>query len=267
MTLTALQRLDRLERQVAALQAGAGAGESLQPNYLTVAADGSVGASFTGRVHAEGLDLDANTDPANFPDVDSIRWIHTTDGFVVARDIGGISGGAAYNNKFSYGAGQDAQVNLIARSQESPTYQAGLFLDSNAAAGAGSRATIRATAVATGSPAVTVLDDQGASNFLQLAAGTKLLRLTLGSVDSTAGAINWQSGAFTVTKNATGDFTISNLPSGTIPEPLPLLTDAAAGATPVEFVIVAKTASSFRFQSKSTAGVNTDVPFYFAAIS
>jgi hypothetical protein len=48
------------------------------PNYLTVdPVTGAVGANFSGKIHAQGLDLDAFTNPTP-PDKDLIRWLTTT---------------------------------------------------------------------------------------------------------------------------------------------------------------------------------------------
>lgn len=64
MTATAgglAARLARLEQKVSQLQAQAGGGEQLSPNYLTLDAFGNVGADFTGLVNALGLIIPAGT--------------------------------------------------------------------------------------------------------------------------------------------------------------------------------------------------------------
>src|SRR5947209_231784 len=53
------------------------------PNYLVVNPDGTIGANFTGHVHAQGLDLDAGTSSTP-PDTDRVRWVRTSDGAAVA---------------------------------------------------------------------------------------------------------------------------------------------------------------------------------------
>lgn len=57
------------------------------PNYLTTDSTGHVGANFTGKVHAQGLDLDAGLSPAG-PDINKVRWIRQVDGAVIADIIG-----------------------------------------------------------------------------------------------------------------------------------------------------------------------------------
>jgi hypothetical protein len=81
------QRLAALEQYVETL-AQSVQGEQLVPNYLTVNPDGTTGASFTGHVHAQGLDLDAGTG-ATPPSTDQVRWLRTSDGAAVAT-VGGF---------------------------------------------------------------------------------------------------------------------------------------------------------------------------------
>lgn len=51
------------------------------PNYLSVDANGNVGANFSGKIHAQGLNLDTASSRIT-QDVDSIRWINTGNGYV-----------------------------------------------------------------------------------------------------------------------------------------------------------------------------------------
>src|SRR4051812_19156724 len=71
--------------------------EALEATYLTVDPAGRVGASFTGKVHAQGLDLDAGT-TGTPPDIDRVRWLRTTDAKVVADMLAAFTGNsiAAY---------------------------------------------------------------------------------------------------------------------------------------------------------------------------
>jgi hypothetical protein len=55
----------------------------MAPTVLTVDAAGNVGANFTGKVHATGLDMDAAL--GNVTNVNSIRWLRQSDGAVVAH--------------------------------------------------------------------------------------------------------------------------------------------------------------------------------------
>ena len=52
-------------------------------NYLTLDANGRVGAEFSGHIIAEGVDLDASTDAA-IPEDDKVRWLREGDGAYVA---------------------------------------------------------------------------------------------------------------------------------------------------------------------------------------
>lgn len=84
--MSPLDILNELEQRVAALerQLGDTPGVStLQPNVLSINPDGTIGADFTGHVHAQGLDLDASTGPVP-PSVDRVRWLRASDGAAVA---------------------------------------------------------------------------------------------------------------------------------------------------------------------------------------
>lgn len=72
-----------------------------QPNYLTIAADGSVSANFSGKISASELDLIAGGSPS------PIRWI-TVGGAQVAQITGDAAGNLALSANslsFSVGAG------------------------------------------------------------------------------------------------------------------------------------------------------------------
>jgi hypothetical protein len=150
MTLTALQRLARLERQVAALGGGS---EALTPNYLTVNADGTVGADFTGRVHAQGLDLDA---VAIATDSDKIRWLRTTDGALVT-EIKATDSGVRAAQLRTIGDGTN-QATTSLEVDDANGNQAAV----EAIVNPGNPSTVHALADA---HAVTVIDGNGASDF------------------------------------------------------------------------------------------------------
>lgn len=96
--------------------------DTIQPNYLTVNPDGTVGAAFTGLVHAEGLDLDAAT-ASSPPDQNLIRWLRTSDGTPIAEVQGiivGPPGAAAVSSELNATGpepGDNAQVDLLAVDQ------------------------------------------------------------------------------------------------------------------------------------------------------
>jgi hypothetical protein len=77
-------QIDQLARRVAELERQPAVDESIQPSYLTISPDGTVGANFTGLVHAQGLNLDAGTSSTP-PAQDKIRWLRVTDGAVIAE--------------------------------------------------------------------------------------------------------------------------------------------------------------------------------------
>lgn len=62
-----------------------GAGDTYQPAFMTVDANGQIAFDFTGNVHAQSLTLDAQSPPADH--ARSIRWIWTPNGFEAATII------------------------------------------------------------------------------------------------------------------------------------------------------------------------------------
>jgi hypothetical protein len=76
-------RIARLEQIVSGLQAQAGGGEALSPNYLTVDSQGRVGASFSGSISAQGVDLPSGTSSVLQP-TNQIIWEPAAGGGVVA---------------------------------------------------------------------------------------------------------------------------------------------------------------------------------------
>jgi hypothetical protein len=90
-------RVGELERLVAELaerpEPDGGGGSGLQGNVLTLAADGTIGADFTGHVAARGIDFDAadgsGTVPPLEPEVEAVRWLRRADRALVAQVFGG----------------------------------------------------------------------------------------------------------------------------------------------------------------------------------
>lgn len=85
-------RLAFLERAVATLMArppqSGRRSEALTANYLTVSPDGRVGADFTGRVSAQGLNLPAGS--ATPPALGAINAVEWLDGNTILADINAI---------------------------------------------------------------------------------------------------------------------------------------------------------------------------------
>lgn len=143
-----LARLDALERQ----QQLPRLTEELSANYLTLAADGTVGANFTGHVHAQGLDLDEATSSTP-PMQNQIRWIDAA--------------GTTREQMFGY-VGPFGHVLLLAASPDSVT-DASLTLSAHGAGGT-PPSSVGAFCQQSGAAAdITILDATGASDFLQAA--------------------------------------------------------------------------------------------------
>lgn len=84
--------IEDLAARVAALE-NAQPPDTLSPTVITVNLDGTIGADFTGHVHAEGLDLTAATIGTTPPDTDRARWIRSTDNAEVASIVGATQPG------------------------------------------------------------------------------------------------------------------------------------------------------------------------------
>jgi hypothetical protein len=153
-----------LEERVAALELAlelVAAPDQIAPNYLTQDPQGNVGADFSGHVHARGLDLDA-ADPAlpTPPDADRLRWLVPSDGSVAATLFAvGDPGGSTALRALEVGAGasipasKPAKINFLAD---------------------GSPGGVAEVTVAAFLAQVLLLDDQGQSDFLKLAARSDL---------------------------------------------------------------------------------------------
>lgn len=126
-----------LQDRVTALEQALGklAADSLQPNVLTVNADGTIGADFTGTVFAEGLSLGATDGGANATNM--IQWVEP-DGTTVAavyQDIAAVPG-VSYIRRLVLKAIQDAAAGdtaaeVIAYAEDSlGDQQNALILDS-----------------------------------------------------------------------------------------------------------------------------------------
>lgn len=119
------------------------------PNVLTINADGTVSADFSGHVHAAGVDLDAGSSLTP-PDTDRVRWLRTADGAAVASlyalelangrrqakllttNTGGAASGIELNAYASPAGFADAYVNINNEGGSGPHFK---LLDSNDASG------------------------------------------------------------------------------------------------------------------------------------
>lgn len=144
------------------------------PNYLTVGADGTVGAVFPG-----GVTIPAGTNLTP-PDERKIRWLRDTDGALVAQIIGWTAGTAAEQQHSAVAPGG------VSRAQ--------LTLDVDDSAAVGSQAIAQAVAVGANSVAhrATIIDDTDRSSFARLGAGVSQRLFSLGAV-TTALAAGWNT--------------------------------------------------------------------------
>lgn len=135
--------------------------DTLQPNVLTVDAQGRIGASFTGHVAAAGVDLIAGITPAP-PSDRQVRWLRQSDGSVVATVYGFESGGVdgTFLQSMALG-GNQATAGLLAVDQFGAQAQ---FTASEGPQGP----SIGGSA---GGTSLEFLDARGASSFPQFSDG------------------------------------------------------------------------------------------------
>lgn len=179
-------RVTALERQVAALRGRAGGGEQLSPNYLTSNPDGTIGANFTGQIHAQGLELDATAGPT-IPANDAIRWLRTDTGGLVAQIQAYYSGpgGAASTALFAQSQGTtDLGVSLLEAFDDTGAAQALLKVCQINRGGMPNQPALGVNTevdVAAGSLIKRLLGADGSSDFLQLVIAAQKLQLSLGT--------------------------------------------------------------------------------------
>lgn len=157
-------RVQFLERSVAALAAAKSPrrSETLTPNYITVSPTGLVGADFTGFVHALGLQIPEGSGSAPLPTTNSIQWLKQSNGSVVAS-IGTALSGATHTQFITTqpGVGELAQT-IIRASDSGGSRVVDLSVSQTGPSPQGGVTIQTATGV------VTLFDQAGNSNFLQL---------------------------------------------------------------------------------------------------
>lgn len=165
------------------------------PNYLTTAADGSVGAEFTGKIVARGIEL-----PDGLTDISQVKWVRETDGAYVADIL----------------ADEATPTQRTARWRiESPdaSKDASLLLHGN---DTGSRVIASLNAGTFNKP---LISDSGAANswisgWVQLLSNNLDVRLEFGACNG-AGAVTFPgSGGWTCARPAVGVYNITTIPVG-----------------------------------------------------
>jgi hypothetical protein len=142
--------------------------ESLQPNYLNVSSSGVVSATFSGHVKASGVDLPEST-TAPFQATSAVDWLDS--GGTVQEFLQGAQNGNLHQ----------LTMETNANTGHGPA-QLIVNVDPTGAQGGGSNVVAHAAAAA-----ATVLNENGASSFLQLPAAAKTL-LNIGANTITVAA-------------------------------------------------------------------------------
>jgi hypothetical protein len=164
-----------IETRLAALEAlvGAQAVDTLQPNYLTVNPDGSIGADFTGVINARGI-LMPEVEQGQPLRPSSIIWQRASDGAYTAQIYQLQDNPAAppgtrdvVFRAFGLDTTESSSISLRADYQDPPrdTSLPGAELGVQQENGTATHAAF----VANSNGMKTILDQAGASDFLQLA--------------------------------------------------------------------------------------------------
>jgi hypothetical protein len=187
-TGTLEQRVAALENAIAGLQGS----EALSPNYLTLDAEGNVGANFSGVIEADGVTLPASNTVA-LAAQNEVAWQRTSDGALIA-DVGGY-------------AGPSGDVRLILNAVNAANNQSEISLNATSDGG-----TLEAnlTVAVVGTPQVfaglndgsfvEIIGEGGVSSFLQLAGASRELAIDSGA-SSLAYAASTGSATTTVNHN------------------------------------------------------------------
>lgn len=135
-------------------------GDSMTPTYLTISPDGAIGADFTGKINAEGLELDAGTSSVN-----NVDW-RAADGNIKASIQGSDTGGTALLWLLAQALGSDTAGGIQIQAT-GPRGNAQINLGGTEA---GESITIDVGPSGT----LTLLDNTLASQFLQLPVAANL---------------------------------------------------------------------------------------------
>lgn len=232
--------------------------DSLQPNYLTVNPDGTIGADFTGKINAQGLILpaaDSNTPP---PD-NKIQWT-LSNGAAIADIVGYYEPNGTINVATtaldSLAQAATDQSNVILRAYNSlGNVQASLEAHQNGQGGGWISYEVGSN---TASYSGTIMDSTGSSNFLQLLSAQEL-QLAIGN-----GTFTWP-GASAGSSIVTVNHNIGRVPSAVLLTPGPAPTRDAIAISQV----TAATTTSFSAYAYDPAGSPTagaTLPFSWIAI-
>lgn len=164
------------------------------PNYLTTDANGNVGADFTGRITAQGLDLLASTNTV-LPDDRTVRFERESDGTAIAH-IGAYEGsGAAADSDMLALRGNGG---LDIRGGSASDYARLQIYQDPASA-------IAALVASTVSHSRLILSQTGASDFLRLGtAGNKRILAAHMAADGTV----LEGDGITCSHLGTGQYTV-----------------------------------------------------------
>jgi hypothetical protein len=218
--------LDQLAAEVASLQAAVqqlqnAATDSLTPNYVTVNADGTVGADFSGTVEAAGIALGLSTSPG--AEASEIAW--TEDGTFSSTTRAAISG--------VFVAGPPSEGSLVIQVGEP-----GDQVDNQ-------------VLITAGGSLVKVIDSNGLSSFAQTGNNLSDLASAANARTNLSVPRFWPLTAVelpTLAAGASTTVTFSNPSWELLTHPFQVLADFAPGggsATPLNWFRSAATATSF----------------------
>jgi hypothetical protein len=196
------------------------------PNYLTIdPTTGAVGADFTGKIHAQGLDLDAalqNDDTLLIP-ANSVQWKNGTqiDGAIQATDQVGVQQTVTVE-----GTGPNNAVVRLAARRNNSASQPAAFLSVVDNVNSGKQLILATAGIVVGSSPgqqITVLDSDGRSSFPQMSAIANA-RILWGYFTSLGATIN--TNGITCTRVAVGQYNLSWSAFAAAPAVIPHANDA-----------------------------------------
>lgn len=163
----------QLEQRLTDLESQLQGSEQIAPNYLTVDADGTVGASFSGYIQAQGLAMleqlaSGGLQPPSVPS--QVQWTRAGAGFVPAwigaQHVGPPPGGTDIDYLVSQVSSNTWARNLLQAVQNSSGQTALLQVQATS--------TAQQVFAGAGAQSPTIIDQAGNSNFLQLLSSRAL---------------------------------------------------------------------------------------------
>jgi hypothetical protein len=217
--ITTQDRIAELEQRIAALEAQAVA-DTLQPNVITVAANGQIGADFSGDVQARTFSMEASNSLASITVTNEIRWLRQSDGALIATVGAGAVGPPPPNNNgeilavsvYAQGADQKTELDLQTIGTDGIPVSLVQIRGSTDAAPASNTIWVQARDAGGAYSEALLIDGDNNSSFVQMASAQKL-EVRLGGVNADGTTGSGGTGDWSATHNSTGTYTVTYHPA------------------------------------------------------